>query len=299
MAILSDVKIFRFKLKILNFLDHPKNGYQVSYHAVMFAFTFIVFILSLLDIESKFSRGKIFFITYIILVKLKLTKKKEMVLLTLYSIEFCLRVWVCTIYGKYFWRHPSKYLFTPYMIIDIIILVTAVPLIIILFLSFGTNYKWYVLALKFTQFLRIFRFERYYGSVSSILKVLKIYRLELFTGYCCAILLMILTSFAVYLIEKNSPLSEIHTFADSMYFTTVYFMTIGYGDLVPSSFITKIIIVSTAFVGIAFASVPSAIVGSGFAIQASKRVRKKSIIKSAKPATILLQVYKFFLLYTI
>ncbi|KII69567.1 hypothetical protein RF11_00399 [Thelohanellus kitauei] len=93
-------------------------------------------------------------------------------------------------------------------------------------------------------------------------------------SYCCGLLFIIFTASLVYMAEKNNSKSSIS------------FLTIGYGDIVPSTAISKIIIVTLAMMGIGFVA---GIIGSGFAIQAAHRSKKNKRRQTMKPAVSLIQ----------
>ncbi|KAF0992788.1 hypothetical protein HZS_4532, partial [Henneguya salminicola] len=89
------------------------------------------------------------------------------------------------------------------------------------------------------------------------------------------------------IVEKSSE-DRIQSMADSFYFT-ISFLTIGYGDIVPSSNTSRYIIITLAFLGVALAAVPSGIIGSGFALQVASRNKRRHQREIVKPAITLIQ----------
>ncbi|KAF1744049.1 hypothetical protein MXB_5440, partial [Myxobolus squamalis] len=253
--------------------------------------TLVGFILSILSIIPTVT-SKVLRDTYIIF---------QILLLSTYTTEYVLRCWACSVNEKYRRFRRLYYMVSPYMLIgkhcnsnqDLAVICTSVPIIVFIFWQHDTTSEYeatifltnsFLLFLRFVQILRFFRFERFHGSVRLMTTVLY----ELFTGYCSALMLILFTSFIIYLIEKDAE-DNIQSMSDSFYFTVISFLTIGYGDIVPTSFASRFVIISMAFLGVALVAVPSGIIGSGFAIQVASRNKKRHQREVLKPALILLQ----------
>ncbi|KAF1742218.1 hypothetical protein MXB_2100 [Myxobolus squamalis] len=100
---------------------------------------------------------------------------------------------------------------------------------------------------------------------------------------------MTITAFAIFIVEKSSVDTGIYNITDSIYFTMTSFLTIGYGDIVPSNNVSRAFIVVLALIGVALTAVPSGIIGSGFALHAARKAKEKRGREIKKPASILLQ----------
>lgn len=65
------------------------------------------------------------------------------------------------------------------------------------------------------------------------------------------------------LIMFNVEPDTFYTFFDAVYWATISLTTIGYGDIIPTTSIGRLITILSAFIGIAIIALPSGIITAG------------------------------------
>ncbi|NXV21402.1 KCNQ4 protein, partial [Cepphus grylle] len=113
-------------------------------------------------------------------------------------------------------------------------------------------------------------------------------RQELITAWYIGFLVLIFSSFLVYLAEKDAN-AQFATYADSLWWGTVTLTTIGYGDKTPQTWLGRMLAAGFALLGISFFALPAGILGSGFALKVQEQHRQKHFEKRRTPAANLIQ----------
>ncbi|NXY52192.1 KCNQ5 protein, partial [Ceuthmochares aereus] len=79
---------------------------------------------------------------------------------------------------------------------------------------------------------------------------------ELITAWYIGFLVLIFSSFLVYLAEKDAN-AQFATYADSLWWGTVTLTTIGYGDKTPQTWLGRMLAAGFALLGISFFALPA------------------------------------------
>ena len=191
----------------------------------------------------------------------------EIFSVTIFSIEYLLRLWTCTI-NKNFRNSITgriKYIFTPFAIIDLLaILPFYLPMIIPLDLRF-------VRAVRLFRLFRLFKLGRYSKAVFILKKALKEKKEELVLVIFIVFLLLIIFSSLMYFIEKEAQPEAFSSIPEAMWWGIITLTTVGYGDVYPITPLGKILGALIAFLGIGMFALPAGILGSGLV----EVVRKK------------------------
>ncbi|NXX97673.1 KCNQ4 protein, partial [Centropus bengalensis] len=111
---------------------------------------------------------------------------------------------------------------------------------------------------------------------------------ELITAWYIGFLVLIFSSFLVFLAEKDAN-AQFATYADSLWWGTVTLTTIGYGDKTPQTWLGRMLAAGFALLGISFFALPAGILGSGFALKVQEQHRQKHFEKRRTPAANLIQ----------
>ena len=191
----------------------------------------------------------------------------EIFSVSIFTIEYLLRLWVCTINRNF--RNSItgriKYTFTPFAIIDLLaILPFYLPMIIPLDLRF-------VRAVRFFRLFRLFKLGRYSKALLLLKKVLKEKKEELILVIFVVFLLLIIFSSLMYFIEKEAQPEAFSSIPEAMWWGIITLTTVGYGDVYPITPLGKILGALIAFLGIGMFALPAGILGSGLVEVARKK----------------------------
>ncbi|XP_055084941.1 potassium voltage-gated channel subfamily KQT member 1.1 isoform X2 [Periophthalmus magnuspinnatus] len=112
---------------------------------------------------------------------------------------------------------------------------------------------------------------------------------ELITTLYIGFLSLIFASYFVYLAERDEVDSGMSNFADALWFGVVTVTTIGYGDIIPQTWIGKTIASCFSVFAISFFALPAGILGSGFALKVQQKQRQKHFNRQIPAAACLIQ----------
>jgi voltage-gated potassium channel len=190
----------------------------------------------------------------------------ELASLTVFTLEYGLRVWVAVDHPPYHHLEPHqarlKFIFSAMGIID---LLAVLPFWLALVLP---------AELRVLQVFRVIRFlklTRYSAGMSSLLDVIYTERRALFG---CFIILMgatLIAASVMHLIERNVQPDKFGTIPDAMWWAIVTLGTLGYGDAVPITALGRVIAGVTIFLGLIMVALPVGIVATAFAEQIHRR----------------------------
>ncbi|NXP81095.1 KCNQ5 protein, partial [Tricholaema leucomelas] len=79
---------------------------------------------------------------------------------------------------------------------------------------------------------------------------------ELITAWYIGFLVLIFSSFLVYLVEKDAN-NQFSTYADALWWGTITLTTIGYGDKTPLTWLGRLLSAGFALLGISFFALPA------------------------------------------
>ncbi|KAK2095010.1 Potassium voltage-gated channel sub KQT member 3 [Saguinus oedipus] len=196
---------------------------------------------------------------------------------------------------------------TPYPL-NIFVLIASVPVVAVG--NQGNVLATSLRSLRFLQILRMLRMDRRGGTWKLLGSAICAHSKELITAWYIGFLTLILSSFLVYLVEKDVPevdaqgeemKEEFETYADALWWGLGYSMselfslqitlaTIGYGDKTPKTWEGRLIAATFSLIGVSFFALPAGILGSGLALKVQEQHRQKHFEKRRKPAAELIQI---------
>jgi voltage-gated potassium channel len=190
----------------------------------------------------------------------------EVLSLTVFTVEYGLRVWVAVDHPPYRHLDPHqarlRFIFSAMGIID---LLAVLPFWLALMLPAELRV---LLVFRVIRFLKL---TRYSAGVSSLLDVIYTERRALFG---CFIILMgatLIAASVMHLIERNVQPDKFGTIPDAMWWAIVTLGTLGYGDVVPVTTLGRVVAGLTIFVGLIMVALPVGIVATAFAEQIHRR----------------------------
>ncbi|GEP94735.1 ion transporter [Chitinophaga cymbidii] len=175
----------------------------------------------------------------------------------LFTIEYTLRL-ICI-------RHPHKYVFSAFGIIDLLAIIPSYLSVIFV----GAQSLLVLRALRLLRIFRIFRLvhflsEMRFLSVAILNSLRKISIFILFVLSCVVIL-----GSVIYLVEDDS--SGFTSIPQSVYWAIVTITTVGYGDVAPVTTAGKLIASFIMLLGYGIIAVPTGIVTTEMALAVRHR----------------------------
>ncbi|XP_034754361.1 potassium voltage-gated channel subfamily KQT member 5 [Etheostoma cragini] len=266
----------RFQNCLYNVLERPR-GWAFIYHAFVFILVFgclVLSVFSTIPIHQEFS-------THCLLIL-------EFVMIVVFGLEYIIRIWSAGCCCRYRgWQGRLRFARKPFSVIDIIVLIASVAVV-----SAGSQGNIFATSalrsLRFLQILRMVRMDRRGGTWKLLGSVVYAHSKELVTAWYIGFLVLIFSSFLVYLVEKELN-QEFATYADALWWGTITLTTIGYGDKTPQTWTGRLLSAGFALLGISFFALPAGILGSGFALKVQEQHRQKHFEKRRNPAASLIQ----------
>lgn len=171
----------------------------------------------------------------------------EWVITILFSIEYFARM--ITV------KHPSKYIFSFYGIIDL--LATIPKYLSIIFI--GSQSLVALRALRLLRVFRILKLARYIGESTNLTRALKLSRAKILIFMLFMFILCIILGTVMYLVEGDKE-SGFTSIPRSVYWAIVTITTVGYGDIAPITALGQLIASFIMLMGYAIIAVPTGII---------------------------------------
>ncbi|XP_073081186.1 potassium voltage-gated channel subfamily KQT member 5 isoform X3 [Manis javanica] len=271
-----NVKYRRLQNYLYNVLERPR-GWAFVYHAFVFLLVFGCLILSVFSTIPEHT--KLASSCLLIL---------EFVMIVVFGLEFIVRIWSAGCCCRYRgWQGRLRFARKPFCVIDTIVLIASIA--VVSAKTQGNIFATSALrSLRFLQILRMVRMDRRGGTWKLLGSVVYAHSKELITAWYIGFLVLIFSSFLVYLVEKDAN-KEFSTYADALWWGTITLTTIGYGDKTPLTWLGRLLSAGFALLGISFFALPAGILGSGFALKVQEQHRQKHFEKRRNPAANLIQ----------
>ncbi|XP_062825127.1 potassium voltage-gated channel subfamily KQT member 5 isoform X4 [Anolis carolinensis] len=209
-------------------------------------------------------------------------------MIVVFGLEFIIRIWSAGCCCRYRgWQGRLRFARKPFCVIDIIVLIASIA--VVSAKTQGNIFATSALrSLRFLQILRMVRMDRRGGTWKLLGSVVYAHSKELITAWYIGFLVLIFSSFLVYLVEKDEN-DQFSTYADALWWGTITLTTIGYGDKTPLTWLGRLLSAGFALLGISFFALPAGILGSGFALKVQEQHRQKHFEKRRNPAASLIQ----------
>ncbi|XP_052007447.1 potassium voltage-gated channel subfamily KQT member 1-like [Xyrauchen texanus] len=271
-----------FQGRAYNFLERPSGWKCFLYHFTVFLMVLSCLnlsVLSTIDEYQSLANKTLFWV--------------ELVLVVLFGVEYVVRLWSAGCRSKYVGiLGRLRFARKPISVIDLIVVVAS-----IIVLAFGSKGQVFatsaVRGVRFLQILRMLHVDRKGGTWRLLGSVVYIHRQELIATLYIGFLGLIISSYFVYLAEKDAVddhgITEFSSYADALWWGVVTVTTIGYGDKVPQTWIGKTIASCFSIVVISFFALPAGILGSGFALKVQQKQRQKHFNRQIPAAACLIQ----------
>lgn len=195
----------------------------------------------------------------------------EIFSVTIFTIEYIIRIWTCTIMSKY--SHPFtgriKYIFSGGAIIDMLaILPFFLPLIMPMNMML-------LRMLRLFRLLRIFKLGRYFVAFQLVVGAVSRRKEELIIVLGLLAVLLVMASSMMYYIEHEAQPEVFTSIPATMWWGVATLTTVGYGDVYPITPLGKMLGAFIAILGIGVFALPAGIIASSFEAEMSARNKEK------------------------
>uniref|UniRef100_A0A3Q2YBT0 IKs producing slow voltage-gated potassium channel subunit alpha KvLQT1 n=1 Tax=Hippocampus comes TaxID=109280 RepID=A0A3Q2YBT0_HIPCM len=213
---------------------------------------------------------------------------QEISLVVFLGLEYIFRLWSAGCRSMYVgFCGRLRFARKPIIIIDLIVVVSS-----IIVLAVGSEGQVFatsaVRGIRFLQILRLLHVDRQGGTWRLLGSVVSAHRQELITTLYIGFLCLIFASYLIYLAERETT-GMLETYADALWWGVVTVTTVGYGDVIPLTWLGKIIASCFSVFAICFFALPAGILGSGFALEVQQKQRRKHFNRQIPAAARVIQ----------
>jgi len=191
--------------------------------------------------------------------------------IAIFTIEYLLRLWTCTINNRF--RDPLmgriRFALTPLALVD---LMAILPFYLPMLIPFDLRF---IRAVRLFRLFRLFKIGRYSRSLRTIGNVLKSKKEDLFITVFTVFILLVVASSLMYFVENEAQPEAFSSIPTAMWWGVITLTTVGYGDIYPVTMAGKILGSIISILGIGIFALPTGILASGFAEEIQKRRAKR------------------------
>jgi voltage-gated potassium channel len=235
-------------------MERPPDGYRPAKFFNYFMVCLILLNVTVVILETVRGIHATFLWEFFII---------DLVSVIIFSIEYFLRLWVCTLYEEY--SHPItgrlRFAVTPYMIIDAL---AIFPFYLPLIIPVNLVDLRFLRILRLFRILRILKLGRYSDAVNTFHRILTRKKEQLLLALSLLLIVMVLASALMYDAEHEAQPEVFASIPHSMWWALVTLATVGYGDVYPVTAAGKILSGVVVIVGIMIFALPTAIFAAGF-----------------------------------
>ena len=185
----------------------------------------------------------------------------EIVIITIFSIEYLLRIFVT--------NKKFKYIFSFYGLID---LLTILPFYLSLTIDLRS-----LRALRLLRLFRILKLVRFNKAINRFQEALKIAREEIIIFIFATCIVLYLSSVGIFFFENAIQPDKFSSVFHSLWWAIVTLTTVGYGDIYPLTLGGRIFTFFILILGLGIVGIPAGLIAS-----ALTTVRRKEENDSTK-----------------
>ncbi|MDX8394034.1 MAG: ion transporter [Mariprofundales bacterium] len=194
----------------------------------------------------------------------------ELVSVMIFSIEYTLRLWLCTMNDKYTKPFLGRlsFAFTPMMLIDIL---SIIPF----YLAMLTDDLLLLRIMRLFRLLRLAKLARYSNAMRALGGVVSKKRHELLVTSLIMFIFLIVSSSLMYYAEHEQQPEAFSSIPAAMWWGVATLTTVGYGDIYPVTGIGKFLAAIISIFGIGMFALPTGILGAGFVEEMEQRKQER------------------------
>lgn len=192
----------------------------------------------------------------------------EVVSVSIFSIEYLIRLWTCVDRAKYAamattnTKRRIRYLLSPLALID---LIAILPSLLMFIFTLDLRF------LRVLRLLRVFKLTRYSRAMQLLLQAFIDEGSSLLAAFFIMAVVLILASCGIYLLEHDIQPDKFGSIPAAMWWAMATLTTVGYGDVVPITPLGKLFGGVITLVSMGMVAVPTGLLASSFSEQVRKR----------------------------
>lgn len=190
----------------------------------------------------------------------------DKIAVSFFILDYVLR-WLTADYAqpnKKKWKAFLSYPFTAFAIIDLLSIIPS--------FNIGNKALKIFRVARLLKILRVFKFIRYSKNMRLLLKVLRKEKSILLTVMMIAIGYIFTTALIMFNIEESVMFAN---YFDALYWATTTLTTVGYGDIYPTSELSRLISMISAILGVAIIALPSGVITASYLDELREEKKKK------------------------
>ncbi|NCU02384.1 MAG: ion transporter [Chitinophagaceae bacterium] len=238
--------------KKVHILLHPELG-ETKWDKIINAFIIFLIISNVLvvmleTVSSLHQEYKTFFYYF------------DLVSVIIFSVEYVLRVWTCNHDPKYSngILGRVKYIFSLEGLIDLLAILPFYVHVVV-----GLDLR-ILRILRLLRFLRLFRLTAYMKSAKMIKNVFVKRASDLKLSVVLILILIIISSSIIYFAEHEAQPNVFSSIPATLWYALVTLTTVGFGDMIPVTFVGKLMTGVIMLSGVAIFALPAGIITAGF-----------------------------------
>jgi len=196
----------------------------------------------------------------------------EIVSLSIFCIEYLLRLWCCVESSKYQHLSPVKarlnYITTPIAIIDFI---AILPFIIAVLFTIDLR------SLRLLRVLRLLKLTHYFKGFNIFITVIGKEFKSLVAAMTVIFVLIIIAASLMHIIEGQAQPEQFGSILKSIWWAVVTMTTVGYGDVVPITGLGKLVSTFIMLIGIGLVALPAGMLAARFGEELRERRNKLNL----------------------
>ena len=201
----------------------------------------------------------------------------EIFSLSLFCLEYLLRVWCCVEAKEYQKLSSSnariKYILSPIALID---LVAVLPFIIAMFFTIDLR------TLRLIRVLRLLKLTHYFKGFNIFITVIVKETKSITAAMMVMVFLIIIAASLMHSVEGAIQPEAFGSIIHSFWWAVVTMTTVGYGDIVPVTALGKVISTFIMLIGVGLVALPAGMLAARFGEEL--RERKKNLNAHIKDA---------------
>ena len=195
----------------------------------------------------------------------------EIISVTVFSIEYILRLWTA---DKLFPHKTAlkarwRYIFSFLALVD---LFAILPFYLPFIFSFDLRF---LRTFRLLRHLRLLKFNRYTTALITLGDVIKSKSTQIMSSMFVVLILMVIGSLLMYNMENDAQPEVFTNALSGFYWSIVTLTTVGYGDICPITPTGRILGAIISLLGLSLVAVPTGILSAGFIENLDKQKQKE------------------------